>query len=208
MVDLPAATQRVRRIFLRHRRLIAATMAAGAVLSALQVAAPAPPSQASIVVAARDLTAGAVIRADDVRLVDAPPELTPSAAVTSLAAVVGETVAGPMREGEPLTDRSLLGAALIAAYPDGLVATPVRIDDPDVVTLLRVGDRIDVYAATGDGRAAAEKVVSHAPVVTLPRLDDGVGAEGALVVLAVTPAAAAELAQASASAQLSVGLRG
>lgn len=208
MVDLPTASHRLRRVFLRHRRLIAATLAAGAVLAALQVAAPAPPPRAPIVVTARDLTSGTVLRAGDVQVVHAPPGLAPSGAVASAAAVLGETVAGPMRAGEPLTDRSLVGAALIAGYPEGLVATPVHIDDSDVVALLRVGGRIDVYASTGDDQAAAEEVISGAPVVALPRLEDDSGAEGALVVLAVTPAEAARLAQASASAQLSVTLRG
>lgn len=208
MVDLSTASARLRRIFLRHRRLIAATLAAGAMLAALQVAAPTPPSLAPIVVTAHDLTSGTVLRADDVQVVDAPLGLAPSGAVASVAAVLGETVAGPMRAGEPLTDRSLVGAALIAGYPEGLVATPVHIDDPSVVALLRVGGRIAVYASTGDDQRSAEEVVGDAPVVALPRLEDDTGADGALVVLAVTPAEAARLAQASASAHLSVSLSG
>ena len=48
-----------------------------------------------------------------------------------------------------ITDRSAWSAARSSrGLGDGHVAAPVRIADADVVALLRVGDRIDVYAAT------------------------------------------------------------
>lgn len=96
---------------------------------------------------------------------------------------------------------------MVAGYAEGLVAAPVRIHDSEVVALLRVGDRIDLYAAAADNGDAAQRVVDEAPVVTLPPIGDD-GREGALVVLAVTPDDAARLAQASALAQLSLTLRG
>nr|MBA3619744.1 Flp pilus assembly protein CpaB [Acidothermales bacterium] len=147
--------------------------------------------------------------------------------------VVGRLLAAPARRGELLTDARLLGPGLLAGYPEGLVAAPVRIADSGAVSLLRAGDRIDVLAADpspystaadpayaeGDGAgasggpAAARVVAPAVRVLTVPRapdggpLDGGGFVDGALVVLAVTPAVAAELARAEVSARLSVLLR-
>ena len=85
-----------------------------------------------------------------------------------------------------------------------MVAAPIRIRDAGVVGLLEVGDRIDVYAARRD-TSFADLVVAGARVVALPRPGDD-NQEGGLVVLAVTPTEAAALAQASATAPLSLTL--
>lgn len=199
-------TTRLRRGYLRHRRLVTAGCAAVAVVSVIHVVAPASPSRAPLVVTARDLADGRVVEPDDVRVVEVDPDIIPSAAATSVSAVIGRVVAGPMRRGEPLTDRRLVGGSLVAGYPGDVVAVPVRIHDADVVSLLRVGDRIDIYSATGDQAAPARRVAADAPVVSLPALD-GSGNPGALVVIAVAQRAAARLAQAEATTSLSVSLR-
>ncbi len=206
MAEYRHIVTRLRRSYLRHRRLVVAALAAVAVVSVVRVVAPAALPTTPLVVAAHDLGAGSVIAPDDVQVVPADPDLVPSGAATNVAGLVGRIVAGPMRAGEPLTDLRVVGAALIAGYSDGVVATPVRIQDADVVSLLRVGDRIDIYSSTGDQAVPARRVVADAPVVTLPRFDLTDRA-GALVVLAVTQTDAARLAQASATTQLSVSLR-
>jgi pilus assembly protein CpaB len=209
MADLPAIVVRLRRSYLRHRRLVVAASAAVAVVCIVHVVAPRSPPGAPVVVAARDLSAGTVLRPGDVRLVRIDQRLVPVGADTSVATVQGRSIAGPMRAGEPLTDRRLVGRALVLGYPGDVVAAPVRIQDADAVALLRVGDRVDVYSATGDQSEPARRVVSDAPVVTLPAPDSGGDTHaGALVVLAVSRAEAAMLAQASATTQLSVSLRG
>lgn len=159
-----------------------------------------------MVVAAHDLRSGSLISPDDVRLEAYDPDAAPDGVRGSVDAVVGSTVAGPMRVGEALTDRRLLGPGLLAGYDADLVAAPVRIGDAGVVALLRVGDRIAVYAADGDPSSAAELVVSGADVVALPPVPDDRSTEGALMVLAVTSAEAAALAQKAATTQVSVTL--
>jgi pilus assembly protein CpaB len=209
MADLSDIVARLRRTYLRRRRLLAAATAALAVVSIVHAVAPRSAPGAPLLVASHDLSAGALLGPDDVRVVRADPDLVPAGAESSLATVDGRHIAGPMREGEPLTDRRLVGRALVVGYPGDVVAAPVRIQDAEAVTLLRVGDRVDVYSATGDQSAPARRVVSDAPVVTLPAPDPGAEPhEGALVVLAVTQVEAALLAQASATTQLSVSLRG
>lgn len=206
MADFDSVVRRVRRPLVRHRRLIAATLAAGAVFCLARVVAPSEPEVSAVVVAARDLTGGTVVRADGIRTVQMPPDVVPAGAFSAEAAALGANVAAPMRAGEPLTDRRVLSAAMLDGYPAGTVASPVRIEDADVVALLRPGDRIDLYAPTGSSRLAA-RIVADAVVMMLPRTDDA-SRGGALVVLAVSQVEAAEIAQASASSMLSVSLRG
>ncbi len=214
MPDLRATTHQLHRALRRRRRLIAALLAGFAVFAFARVLAPPPPDTTAVVVASRDLAAGSVIGPDDIRVVHMTSNLVPTGIASTSTSLVDETLASPVREGEPISDRRLVSNALMAGYSRGLVATPVRVDDAEVVALLRVGDHIDVYAA----RAAstldapmARLVVSNAVVVTLPAADsssiDG-NRDGALVVLGVTPTAAASLAQASADGQVSLSLRG
>lgn len=204
MVDLRALSARGRRILLRHRRLLSALLAALAVLVVIESLAPAKPPRVAVVVAAHDLTSGVTLAGEDVTVEQEPPSVVPQGSSSSPAQVLGRVVAGPMRAGEPVTDRRLLGRPLLAGYPPRLVAAAVRIRDAAAVGLLQVGDRISVYAAGGD-TSYAGLVVGRATVVTLPQVADD-ALQGGLVVLAVTPTQAAALAQASATAPLSVTL--
>jgi len=206
MVRLRDVTAVVRRRFLRHRRLVVAALAALTAYSSVQALAPPPPPTASVVVAARDLGSGTRLATSDVRLSAVAPDDVPDGAATQISSVLGKVLAAPMRSGESLTDRRVMGPALVAGYPGDMVAAPVRIQDADVVGLLHVGDRVDVYSSNGDQSVAARRVVAAVPVVALPSMPE-TGREGALVVLAVSEDAAALLAQASATTYLSVSLR-
>lgn len=198
--------RRVRRFYLRYRRILAATLAACAVLLLARISSPPPAESVPVVVAAHDLSGGTVLRSDDVRVAAVPAALAPDGAFGAANELLGSAVAAPMRAGEALTDRRVLGPSLVLGYAPGLVAAPVRIQDSDVVSLLHAGDSIDVYAAAAADRPAT-RIASAVPVVMLPRLA-GDSQNGALIVLAVTPVDAAELAAASATAPLSVTLRG
>jgi len=143
----------VRRAVLRRRRWLAAAAAAGAVLSGAAAVADPPPDRVPVLVADRDLPAGAVLRSADLELVDFAPGSLPAGVLDRRA--VGRTLAAPLREGEAVTDVRLVGPAL--ADPDpGLVAVPVRLPDAGMVALLRVGDAIDLVATDpAAGLAAA-----------------------------------------------------
>jgi pilus assembly protein CpaB len=204
MADLRAASGTARRLLARYRRLLGALLAALAVLALVETLAPAAPASRLVVVAAHDLVAGSTLASGDLALVGMPPQLVPAGAAASREDVIGEVVAGPMRAGEVVTDLRLLGPSLVAGYPRGTVAAPIRVRDAAVAGLLNVGDRIDVYAARSD-TALADLVAAEVTVVALPR-DDDASQQGGLVVLAVTGAEAAALAEAAATAPLSVTL--
>jgi pilus assembly protein CpaB len=95
----------------------------------------------------------------------------------------------------------------------GEVAAPVRLADPALADLLHPGGRVDVLAVaespTGpaEARAPAETVAEAVRVLDVPRVAAAQGTTGGtLVVLAVTPAQARDLASAQATGRLSVTL--
>jgi Flp pilus assembly protein CpaB len=192
------------------RRPLAACCAALAVLAVVGAnAAPAPP-HAWVLTAAHDVAAGAVLADDDLVRTPFDPSLVPEGAERDAAGVVGRTTTTPIRRGEPLTDVRLVTRSLLSGYP-GLVALPVRVGDPGVAHLLRVGDRVDLVAADPQGEHPAALVAADVPVLALPRGSDdsstpGLG-QGALVVAGVSPDEVPQVAQAGVSAFLMVVLR-
>lgn len=197
-----------------HRRLLAAALLAAAMAVALNVLAPPPPDTEPVLAAARDLPPGRPLTADDVEVVPRPADQLPNGVLSSVTDAEGSTLLTGMRAGELLTDVRLAGETAVSALPDGQVATPVRIADPAAVRLLSPGDVIDVLAAGApDGLAGGARLVASAVrVMTVPRpaadsWEPGLG-DGALVLLATTPATAAELAGAAVTDRLSFVLRG
>jgi Flp pilus assembly protein CpaB len=200
----------------RLRRPLAALFAAAAAGLALLSLRPGPPPSVRVLGAARDLPAGTALSASDLRRVELPPDAVPSGALRSGGA--GRVLAGPMREGEPLTDARVVGDGLLRGHGPGTVATPVRMADAGAVRLLRPGDHIDVLAvpsgsAEPDGPPPgmearwgreARVVVSGVPVVAVPPPDDHGGQEGALVLLATDRAQAVALAGAGAPLALTI----
>lgn len=85
-----------------------------------------------------------------------------------------------------------------------LVSAPVRIADAATVRLLRPGDRVDVVASEGAG-ARARVLAKGARVEEVPSVSaEGASREGALIVLAVPRATAADLAGAGISGGFAV----
>lgn len=201
----PAALRDLRRALSRHRVLLSAGLAAGSVATAVTALAPPAAPTAAVVVAARDLTAGVPLSSSDLRTVRLPVDAVPSGAVRAPAAAVGRLVPGPVRAGEPLTDVRLLGAALLP--PGSEVATPVRVVERATAALVQAGDVVDVLSATPDGSAPAASVVTAVRVLSVPLVGDDAG-DGALLVLAATRSAAARLAAAAVTGQLSVVVHG
>ncbi|MFC7102230.1 hypothetical protein ACFQQB_18315 [Nonomuraea rubra] len=123
----------------RRRRLVAAALAAVSVIAAFVATRPtgfAP----TVLVASRDLSPGPLNPADFHPAALAPP---PAGAVRTIPA--GQTLATPMRKGEPLTDVRLLASYRL---PPGLVATPVRIADAAAAALISPAPRSPSWPPT------------------------------------------------------------
>jgi Flp pilus assembly protein CpaB len=203
----------------RHRRIIAALAAGGAVIATLSAVTAKPPAGVAVITAARDLPAGSVLASGDLRAVTLPVDAVPADAITSVGDAVGRAISGAVRRGEPLTDVRLENGPLDVPGA-GLVAAPVRLADAQAAQLLQPGERIDVLAASTSTSTSTTATVTAAAVVaadvrvlaisnptaaaaaTGADLGD-TGLDGALVVLATTPTQARELAQAQVSARLS-----
>ncbi len=196
----------VRRAVLRRRRLLAAVctcVAVGAGLSA--TATPAAPTVA-VLVAARDLPAGAVLEPEDLVRVDFRPGTPPVGAVDDPARLAGRQLAAPVAVGESITPVRLVGADLAASQP-GRRAVPLRLPDPGMVGLLTVGDLIDLVATDPDG-GTTSTIAADVPVLALPDDDQGgsttaSGLPGSLLVVGLTPAEVAPVASATLGAFVS-----
>ncbi|HEV7207401.1 MAG TPA: RcpC/CpaB family pilus assembly protein [Mycobacteriales bacterium] len=197
----------------RHRRAITASCTALAVWCGLAVLRPAPPPTETVLTAARDLSAGVILGAADLRQVAMAPTDVPRAALRDPTQAEGHALAGPVRAGETLTDVRLAATRLLAP---GMVAAPLRPADVGVVGMLRIGDKVDVLAAPASHGAAGaggatgagtHLVGSGLTVLALPDGSAGAGspADGAgLVLVAASPLMALNLVTAAAAGALSL----
>ncbi|KRE28972.1 flagellar biosynthesis protein FlgA [Mycobacterium sp. Soil538] len=158
-----------------------------------------------VVVADRDLSPGAELTAEDVRLETLSATTVPDGAQRSVDTVVGSTLAGPARRGETLTDVRLLGPRLAesAAGSDArIVALPLA--DAALLDLLRPGDVVDVVSApaSADAESQARVMATDAVVVLVSAKATGIAAQGGnRVVLVALPAAAAKTVAGAALVQ-------
>ena len=212
MFALPAPVARiwirVRRAVLLRRRLLAALCLGVAVLAGLRTVAAPPAPTEPVLVAARDLPAGTVLEAGDLRVARFADGTAPDSGL-SRGQGAGRTLAAPVAAGEPVTGVRLVAPGLLHGYP-GLVAVPVRIPDPDTVALLRVGDLIDLLA-TDPGGGGTDLVASQVPVLALPQdpeesspMATNSVASGRLVVIGTTAEMSETVADASVRRFLTV----
>jgi Flp pilus assembly protein CpaB len=130
----------------------------------------APPTTASVVIAARDLALGTKITADAVTtktiaLVDKPKD-----SYSDTSQVIGQTARQSVAKDQLITSEILNngGAATKIEVPPGFVAIAVQVDQTTGVgTLIKPGDNVDVVV----GITGADKVpeVINAPTPT-PRV--------------------------------------
>ncbi|MFK0156784.1 hypothetical protein ACIQVK_32575 [Streptomyces sp. NPDC090493] len=133
-------------------------------------------------------------------------------AVTAAALVA----AGPRTALDPLRAEPPRGHPAVTrpaqpvrrhAPPVDMVTAPVRIADAATVRLLHPGDRVDVIAAGDPAAGGQARVIARGVRVTgLPEPVDAAMESGALVVLSVPRATAAQLVGAGATARLAVTL--
>jgi Flp pilus assembly protein CpaB len=183
------------------RRIAAAGLVVLAGVAALR---PNPDGErAQVVVAARDLSPGVALTADDLRLEKRLAPTIPDGSQSDIDTIVGSTLAGPTRRGEVLTDVRLLGRRLAesAAGPDARIV-PVHPVDGALAELVRPGDVVDIVAASETNSAAAARVVAtNAIVVLVSAKQKAQAATSERVVLVALPAAAANAVAGAALTQ-------
>ncbi|UQX12126.1 SAF domain-containing protein [Candidatus Mycobacterium methanotrophicum] len=173
------------------RRILAAGLVVLAGVAALR---PDPEGdRAQVVVAARDLSPGTALTADDLRLEKRLVPTIPDGSQSDIDTVVGSTLAGPARRGEVLTDVRLLSRRLAesAAGPDARIV-PLHPADGALADLVRPGDVVDVVVASDTAAESAPRVLAtDAIVVLVSAKQKAAAAAGDRVVLVALPAASA-----------------
>jgi Flp pilus assembly protein CpaB len=191
------------------RTLLARRIAAAGLVVLAGVAALRPDpdgERTQVVVAARDLSPGAALTADDLRVEKRLVPTIPDGAQSEVDTVVGSTLAGPTRRGEVLTDVRLLGRRLVesAAGPDARIV-PVHPADSALADLVRPGDVVDVVAASETSSPSnptvPRVVATNAVVVLVSAKQKAQAATNDRVVLVALPAASANAVAGAALTQ-------
>lgn len=192
------------------RHVVALGLLGSAAVLALRPADSAAEGRVPMLVAARDLPAGAAMTPADARIALAPRSLVPEGTMTDPAAVAGRTLAGAARAGEPLTDVRLIGAASrLSVGGENAAAVPIRLADAGVAELLHPGAKVDVVtldADTHDRRVVA----ANATVLTVTsQAETGFASarSGRLVVISVPADIATRVAALSLNQPVAVTLR-
>lgn len=174
----------------RARRLAAGLLVVLAGVAALRP--DARDVQREVAIAARDLSPGTPLTADDVRMENRSAATLPDGAHTDLA-IIGSTLAGPARRGEVLTDARVLGPRLagLSAGRDARVV-PLHLADAAVLDLIRTGDVVDILGApSADANARPRVIATNAVVVLVSATAKTIGSSNDRVVLVALPASAA-----------------
>jgi len=186
-----------------RRRVAAAVLVGLAAVMALYSSRDPYPGD-MMVVAARDLSPGTVVEASQLTVRRLPAQAVPDGAARSPAAVLGRTLAAPVRRGEALTDVRLTGPDLarLVGSNSQLMSVPLRLADPGVAALLRTGSTVDVVTV---GPQQGEPVVLARGARVLAVLESATAQrDGKLVLIALDPVAATRVAATSISQGLTV----
>lgn len=129
---------------------------------------PNEPAQRTVVVAARDLGAGAQLTAADLTLKTLPEADVPADAVSSADSLLGQTLTMVRFAGEPVTLRQIGEAVTLAADERGIA---VRVAaDTGIAGLLRPGMNVGVIATLpdADGATYAKALLEGLRVLYVP----------------------------------------
>lgn len=174
----------------RARRLAAGLLVVLAGVAALRP--DARDVQREVAIAARDLSPGTPLTADDVHMENRSAATLPDGAHSDLA-IIGSTLAGPARRGEVLTDARVLGPRLagLSAGRDARVV-PLHLADAAVLDLIRTGDVVDILGApSADANARPRVIATNAVVVLVSATAKTIGSSNDRVVLVALPVSAA-----------------
>ena len=173
-----------------------------------------PVSSQQVLVAARPLDRGAVLKCEDLKVMDWPHGKPPDGAQHDRDQVAGLILLESLDSGQPLLARNVAprgaagGASL--AIPPGMRAVSIHPSDSGgVVLMLRSGSRIDIQVLDSHGGPGGEfalhKLLQNVEVLSTGGPEGGGGRP--VVTLLVSPDDADRLTLADAAMQLRLLLR-
>jgi pilus assembly protein CpaB len=174
-----------------------------------------------LAVAGRDLPLGAVLRAEDVRMIDWPAEVLPLGYAGSPAELVGRGLLTPVRTNEPILSDKLAdpegGGGMPILIPAGMRAVSVRVDDViQVAGFVTAGTRVDVLVTLERDRegiptmtrAILQNVQVLAAGQIIERDLEGKPLTVTVITLLVSPDDAEKLTLAASEGRIQLALRG
>jgi pilus assembly protein CpaB len=179
-----------------------------------------PRGQVRLAVAARDIPLGAVLAAEDVRLVDWPGEVLPIGYAGSAEELVGRGVLRELRANEPIMSEKLAdrdgGGGLPILIPKGMRAVSVRVDEVvQVAGFVTAGTRVDVLVTLDGnevGAAMTRVILQNVQVLAagqkVERDREGTPFTVTVITLLVSPTDAERLTLATSQGRIQLALRG
>lgn len=185
------ARRRLHVLVARHRRGLAALLAALAVLLVASPGIATTSSGREVIVAARPIEGGRTIQRSDLRTVRVDPAVLPHETAT-LAQVEGRQASARITEGTILTTSAVLSGSSVGS---GKALVGIHLVDSSMVGMLQVGQRVSVVSPGEDG---TPHVLTHGAIIrSLPTSGGGL-AQGSpsteLVVVSTGSADAAAIA--------------
>lgn len=167
-----------------------------------------PQGGPTVVVAAKSLDRGAVLKQDDLKSAPYPDGREIKGAFASPSQLVGATVLEPIQAGEPVTQARIAPRSQGSAesvIPKGLRALSLHvIDSGGVISMLRSGQRVDVQMITGTGaETQLRTVLQNVEVLNVPAPENG----RPVVNVLVKPEDAETLALADSAGRIRIALR-
>lgn len=191
-------------------------------LVATRLTANAKPATTQVVMAARTLELGTLIRDSDIKLGEWTGPTPPHGALTKKEDVIGRGVIAAIYDGEPVLDTRLAirgaGAGLAATIPSGMRAVAVRVNDVvGLAGFVVPGMRVDVLISgnppTGPGATGTQTrtVLQNIEVLSagqnIQKDAEGKPVQVQVVNLLVTPEQAETLSLANNETRIQLVLR-
>jgi Flp pilus assembly protein CpaB len=167
----------------------------------------------TLLVAARELKAGTVLKDTDLQSIPWPAAELPKGTYSDPAKLVGSSVFDSISEGEPVLESRLVSTSgsTLAGVPAGMRAVSVHVgDSTGVLALLHSGHHVDVQVVRGKGtdisvRTALENILVLS--VTPQAEPSSQGPNLPVVTLLAKPSDADVLATADSGARVRLALR-
>jgi len=174
-------------------------------------------SETEVVVAARDLSLGTVLTAEDVKLVGWPGGLLPEGYSSSVEEVLGRGVITNVVLNEPLISSKIAvkeaGGGLPIVIPEGMRGVSVRVDDViSIAGFVVPGTRVDIMVTLDQSDNPVTKLIlQNIPVLTsgqvIERAPNGDPIQVTVITMLVTPDQAEELVLAATRGRIQLALR-
>jgi pilus assembly protein CpaB len=178
------------------------------------------PTATEVVVAARDLSLGTILTAEDVKLASWPGGLLPEGYSSSVEEVLGRGVITNVVLNEPLISSKIAvkeaGGGLPIVIPEGYRGVSVRVDDViSIAGFVLPGTRVDVMVTLDQGAQQGNPItklmLQNIPVLTSGQVVEqdinGEPVQVTVITLLVNPEEAEQLVLAATRGRIQLALR-